>query len=182
MKTKKFIITTIHEYLNNQILKENISNRYILLPYSEDNGGDFEEEEYYDKYDIDKYEAANRAVEIAIDGGISILRNKNLHGILIDINNSRIIGAIWISNSSDEFSFDIAIDGSYQNMGLSSILIDSAIDEYRNQKDMYDDMGDNDFKMEVDVINPKLAQILKNKYNFYVIGELSQHRVLMSMD
>jgi len=38
------------------------------------------------------------------------------------------------------------------------------------------------FKMEVDVINPKLAQILKNKYGFYVVSELSQNRVLMSVD
>lgn len=155
------------------VLKEN-KNRYILLPYDEYNE-DFEE------YGIDEYEAADKALEIAKDGGVTILRDKRLSGILIDIKAKRVIGAIWVSDDNEKFSFDIAIDSSYQNMGLSSILIENAIDEYKTQKEIYDDMGE-DFKMEVDVINPKLAQILKNKYGFYVVGELSQNRVLMSFD
>lgn len=155
------------------VLKEN-KNRYILLPYDEYNE-DFEE------YGIDEYEAADKALEIAKDGGVTILRDKRLSGILVDIKIKRIIGAIWVSDNNEKFSFDIVIDSSYQNMGLSNILIRSAIDEYKSQKEIYDDMGE-DFKMEVDVINPKLAQILKNKYGFYVVGELSQNRVLMSID
>lgn len=170
IKLRKFIATTIREYLNEQ---QN-NSRYILLPYDEYNE-DFEE------YGIDEYDAADRALEIAKNGGVTILRDKRLSGILIDTKLPRVIGAIWVSDSSDKFSFDIAIDSSYQNMGLSDILIKDAISEYQTQKHMYDDMGE-DFKMEVDVINPKLAQILKNKYGFYVVGELSQSRVLMSMD
>lgn len=162
------------QFLNEQqILKEN-NSRYILLSYDEYNE-DFEE------YGIDEYDAADRALEIAKDGGVTILRDKRLSGILIDTKLPRVIGAIWVSDSSDKFSFDIAIDSSYQNMGLSDLLIKDAISEYKTQKDMYDDRGE-DFKMEVDVINPKLAQILKNKYGFYVVGELSQNRVLMSVD
>jgi len=157
-----------------QILNEN-NNKYILLPYDDEYNEDFEE------YGIDEYDAAGRALEIAKNGGVTILRDKRLSGILLDTKLSKVIGAIWVSDSSDKFSFDIAIDSSYQNMGLSDILIKDAISEYNSQKDAYDGM-DEDFKMEVDVINPKLAQILKNKYGFYVVSELSQNRVLMSVD
>ena len=172
--SRKIIETTIKEYVNKQHLLNENNNRYVLLPYDEYNE-DFEE------YDIDEYEAADRALEIAKNGGVTILSDKRLSGILIDSKLSKVIGAIWVSDGNDKFSFDIAIDSSYQNMGLSHILIKDAINEYQFQKDMYDDMGE-DFKMEVDVINPKLAQTLKNKYGFYVVGELSQDRVLMSID
>ena len=175
MELRKFIKTTIREYLNQQqILKEN-NGRYILLPYADEYNEDFEE------YGIDEYDAADRALEIAKKGGVTILRDKRLSGILLDTKLSKVIGAIWVSDSGDKFSFDIAIDSSYQNMGLSDILIKNAISEYKSQKDAYDDT-DEDFKMEVDVINPKLAQILKNKYGFYVVSELSRNRVLMSVD
>lgn len=170
----RFIHINIDGYLNETKILEENNNRYILLPYSEDN-------ENYGEYGIDEYEASDMALEIARDGGITILRDKRLSGILIDTKLSKVIGAIWVSDGSDKFSFDIAIDSSYQNMGLSHILIKEAINEYKFQKDMYDDM-DKELKMEVDVINPKLAQILKNKYGFYIVGELSQSRVLMSLD
>lgn len=177
MVGKKYIKTYLRKYLNeNLILKENSGNdRYVLLPYSDDYNEDFEE------YGIDEYEAADRVLEIAKNGGVNILRDKRLSGILLDKKLSKVIGAIWVSDDNEKFSFDIAIDSSYQNMGLSNILIEEAITEYKIQKEMYDDMG-KDFKMEVDVINPKLAQILKNKYGFYVAGELSQDRVLMTLD
>lgn len=45
----------------------------------------------------------------------------------------------------------------------------------------YFSMSDEEFKVEVDVINPRLAKILQNKYGFYVVGQLSQDRVLMSV-
>ena len=169
MRTEKYIVTTIQEYRK---LNENISDRYMLFYYDEYN-------EMFDDYDIDQYEAADKANEVAINAGLTILRNKRLSNILIDIKLKDVIGAVWISDSRYKFSFDLAIDSSYQNMGLSSILIGAALDEYQIQKDMYDDMEE-DFEMEVDVINPKLAKILKSKYGFYVTSELSPTRVLMS--
>ena len=41
---------------------------------------------------------------------------------------------------------------------------------------------DDDLKMEVDVINPKLAQILQSKYGFHKVGDLGPDRVLMSLN
>lgn len=148
--------------------------RYILLQYDEYN-------EDFSDYGIDEYDANNKALEIAKKNSVRILRDKNLSGILIDSNFKKVIGAIWVSDNSDIFSFDIVIDGLYHNMGLSDILIKSAIEEYRFQKSIYTDMG-KEFKMEVDVINPKLAHILKAKYGFYVLRELAQDRFLMRFE
>ena len=166
--------TTLREYLNEQQKLKKNNNRYILL-YNDEYNDEFEE------YDIDQFEASDEALKIAKNEGLNILRDKNLSSILIDSKFKKVIGGIWISDNSNKFSFDIAIDSSYQKKGLSDILIKNAIKEYRMQKYMYDDMG-KDFKMEVDVINPKLAQILKNKYGFYIIKSLPQNRVLMSVD
>lgn len=173
MKQQK-ISTTINDFLNEQQSLKN-EERYILLPC-----GDDIDDELYEEYDIDIYDAYNSAEQIAKDGGLNILSDKRLLDVQLDISKSCIIGGVWVSDNDEIFSFDIAIDSSYQNMGLSSMLIESAISEYESQKDMYDDMG-KDFKMEVDVINPKLAQILEKKYGFFTITELSQNRVLMSV-
>jgi ribosomal protein S18 acetylase RimI-like enzyme len=170
MQLREYISKIIQECLN-----EDLNDRYILLQYSDGYNEDFDEN------GIDEYEAADMAERIAKNGGVTILRDKDLSGVLVDSKIPKVIGGIWVSNSSDKFSFDIAIDSSYQNMGLSDILIKAAIGEYNAQKEMYDEVGE-DFKMEVDVINPKLAQILKSKYGFHVVGEISQNRVLMSID
>jgi ribosomal protein S18 acetylase RimI-like enzyme len=151
------------------IVEESV-DRYVLVPYYEDSD--------FDEYGIDEYEAADRAEEIAKNGGVTILRGQELSALLIDSKFSKVIGGLWVSNNSDKFSFDIAIDSGYQNMGLSSKLIQAAIGEYEHQKEMYGD----DFRMEVDVINPKLAQILEKKYGFHVVANITQDRVLMSID
>jgi len=156
-----------------EIIKESIEesfDRYALVPYYDD--VDLEE------YGIDEYEAYDRAHDIAKFGGVTILRGQELSALLVDSKSSKVIGGLWVSNDRDKFSFDIAIDSSYQNMGLSSKLIEAAISEYEQQKEIYGD----DFKMEVDVINPKLAKILQNKYGFYVVADIDQNRVLMSID
>ncbi len=155
------------------VLRESFSDeRYRLLAYSDDYNEDFEE------YDLDEYEVYERAHEIAKNGGVTILRDKHLISVLVDLEEKKVIGALWVSQDHDKFSFDIALDSGYQNMGLSSNLIKAAISEYEMQKEMYGD----DLKMEVDVINPKLAQILQSKYGFHKVGDLGPNRVLMSLN
>lgn len=163
----------IRESVRSVIVESINSDRYTLIPYGEDI--DLEE------FGLDEYEAADRAGEIAKYGGVTILRGQELAAILLDTSSPEVIGGLWVSHDNDKFSFDIALDSSYQNMGLSSKLIDAAIDEYEIQKSMHDEM-ESDFKMEVDVINPKLAQILQKKYGFHIVGHLSQDRVLMSVN
>lgn len=170
-KLKSIIKSTIRQYLNEQ--QEN--NRYLLFSYDET--GNQDNDEKFELYNIDPDNATRDAYKIAKDGGIRITSNNNLSGILIDTKLSRVIGAIWFSNNNYTFSFDIALDSSYQNMGLSSILINAAISEYNYLKEIFEDI-----EMEVLVINPKLVQILKNKYGFYVVRYESQDRVIMSID
>lgn len=170
MKLNKLIESTLKDFL-----KEEELNRFILLAYNDEYNDDLEE------YGIDKYEAADEVYNIAKNGGVNILRDKNLSGVLIDTLNSKVIGGVWVSDDNEVFSFDIAIDKPYQNMGLSHMLIKDVIGEYEFQKSIHDEIG-NDFRMEVDVINPKLAQILKNKYNFKVVKNIDNNRVLMSRD
>ncbi len=161
-----FVKKTLNEMTNSG------GERYQLLAYSDDYNEDFEE------YGLDEYEVSERAHEIAKNGGVTILRDKNLNSVLVDLKEKKVIGGLWVSQDHDKFSFDIALDSTYQNMGLSSNLIKQAISEYEMQKEMYGD----DLVMEVDVINPKLAEILKNKYGFYKVGDLGPNRVLMSLN
>lgn len=146
-------------------------NRYELI------GFDYDDDFALEELGLDIYEVEEDALEIAKNGGVSILSDKVLRSVLVDTKEKKVIGALWVSEGGSDFSFDIAIDSSYQNMGLSSKLIESAISEYEYQKEAY---GDN-FKMNVDVINPKLAQILEKKYGFHVTGHLGPNRVLMSL-
>jgi ribosomal protein S18 acetylase RimI-like enzyme len=174
MKTRNLSLKELKSLVK-KIISEQSNDRYILIPYNDD------AEETFDEYGIDYYDAQKTAYDIAKNGGVTILRNKELSGVLIDAKLSLVIGAIWTSIDDNIFSFDIAIDPSYQNMGLSHMLIKDGINQYKNEKFAYDDM-DEDFEMELDVINPKLADILKNKYGFHVVGQLSPNRVLMHMD
>jgi len=158
--------TLIKKLLREGLIKES----YELIPYYDDVD--------LSDYNIDEDEAYNEAHEIAKDGGVQILRDKELHSLLLDTNGNRVIGGLWVSNDSNVFSFDVAIDSGYQNIGLSDKLIVAAIDEFNQQKEVYGD----DLEMEVDVINPKLASILANKYGFYKTADIDQNRVLMSLN
>jgi ribosomal protein S18 acetylase RimI-like enzyme len=186
---KKIILTESQYRLLLKEAKENV----IYISYNDEYGFDYQESnefddenEDYDDYDeqessIDEYQAADDALKIAKETGVNILRDKNIKGILYDTNEKIVVGALWTSDDSDTFSFDIAITPSYQNQGLSSELIRNAIDEYNNQKSMYDEMGE-PFGMEVDVINPKLVEILKKKYGFKTIKNVNDTRALITRE
>ena len=91
------------KHLIKKLLREGLLNeKYELVAYHDD--VDLSE------FDIDEYEAADEAEKIAKDGGVTILRDKELNGLLIDTNNNRVIGAIWFSNDNENFSFDIAMN------------------------------------------------------------------------
>jgi GNAT superfamily N-acetyltransferase/DNA-directed RNA polymerase subunit RPC12/RpoP len=186
---KKIILTENQYKLLLKEAKENV----IYIPYDDEYGFDYQEsnesddeDDDYEDYDeqessIDEYQAVDDALKIAKETGVNILRDKNIKGILYDTNEKIVVGALWISDDSDAFSFDIAITPSYQNQGLSSELIRNAIDEYNYQKSAYDEMG-NPFPMEVDVINPKLVEILKTKYGFKTIKNVNDTRALMTIN
>lgn len=150
-------------------IKESL-NRFITVKY------DNEYNEELEELEIDEYEAANRAEEIARKEGVGILRNKELNDLLIDVAKKEIIGASWISIDDNVFSFDIAIDSLYQGKGLATQLLNNLMNEY----EFYQEMNDN-LKIELDVINPKLAQILKTNYGFKVLQKVGPDRVIMGL-
>lgn len=163
------MLKNIKKLLRESLLTEN--NNFQILPFYED----VEYDEF--GFDLDEYEVYNQAQEVAKSGGVTILSSKHLHSITLDVKQGRVIGAIWVSQDSSEFSFDIAIDPSFQNMGLATPLLDAAMEEYESQKEVHGD----DLEIVIDVINPKLAEILQSKYGFEVGAHLSQDRVLMTL-
>jgi len=172
-----YINTKFEDFIKEEKQYEEL---YVFLPY----GDQLEEDGILDEYGINKdiYEIGDITEDIAKNVGITILRNKNLSGVLINTKTKEIIGALWVTNENDKYSFDIALDNRYQNIGLSKYLINPAIEEFKLQKEIQNDIGNQNFYMEVDVINPKLAKILKDKYNFYKTTDIDQNRILMSLD
>jgi hypothetical protein len=152
-------------------LNENLQSNVIFLPYSDDYNEELED------YNIDEYDVEQQTLDIAKENNLNILRDKNLKGFLFDTTNNKIVGALWTSDDNNSFSFDIAIDKQYQGLKLSHLLIKNAIEEYQIQSDY----GNFNLPMEVDVINPMLANILKTKYNFRVIKRITNDRVIMAL-
>lgn len=162
------------EFINENLLNENIK----LLPYDEEGGFNDELEDY----GIDPYEAGDVAFNIAKSNNMNILSDKNLRHILVDLNEKKVIGGVWTSEVNGVFSFDIAIDSQYQGKGLSELLIKRALDEYEYMNDIYYDMNDEKLDISVDVINPKLAKILQNHYNFKVKEKIGSDRIIMGLE
>jgi ribosomal protein S18 acetylase RimI-like enzyme len=121
--------------------------------------------------DIDVYEADKAASKIAKDNSINILRDKNLKTVALDENNN-VIGALWTSIIGDEFSFDIAVDKSFQRKGIGEKLLKEAFAEFN----AYDDEGN--LKYNVDVVNPSMEKLLL-KYGFVVSNEIVGHTIMI---
>ena len=164
-----------------KLLRENLifenKNKYVLFPISYD---DYNEEIEDSNLDID--ELIDRVHKIANENGVNILSDKRLSNILVDVENGTAIGGVWVSDNNMSFSFDIALDKNYQNLRLSHLLIDAALEEYEMQNDTVLDMSNKKLSMDIDVINPKLADILKRKYGFRVKKRISNDRVIMSLN
>lgn len=164
----------IKKLLRESLISEE-ENKYIIVGISED-GYD----EQIEEYGLNTDELSNRAYQIANENGIRIYNNKRLSSVLVDIENRLAIGGVWTSDG-DEFSFDIALDKNYQNLRLSHLLIDAAISEYQYQNDIFMDMNRKRLPINVEVINPKLADILKRKYGFKINKkQLSNNGVIMT--
>jgi GNAT superfamily N-acetyltransferase len=162
----------INESKLNLIKEESSNYKYFPIDSEYDN-------EDLDDLDLDIYELTDQADNIAKSSNINILRNKDLKGIILDLNTNEVAGALWIENDSDEFSFDIAVDPKHRNKRLSYILIDEALSEYDARNSEYNDYKNKNLPMKIDVVNPLLANILKSKYGFKVFKRITNDRVLM---
>lgn len=146
--------------LKNILIETNIENINI----------DIEDNEYE--------EYTEQAYDLATNTGLRILRDKELYEIKVDHNKDKVIAALFVTESSESFSFDIAVDRSYENIGYGSELVESALEHYEFLKDVYGE----DYKIEVHVINPKMKSILKNKFGFEVQAELSPRESIMTLN
>jgi len=155
-------------------LNENSASKYQYVVYDEYN-------DVFEDLGIDSYEAYDDALQIAKEGGVNILSNKELVGILIQTELLEVVGGLWVSYDNDSFSFDIAISKKHQGKGLSHRLIKAAMSEYNIQNDTYQDMHDGKaLPMQVDVINPLLAATLEKHYGFTVYSQVGPDRVIMT--
>jgi hypothetical protein len=169
----KNLIKLIKEEYNNLIKEQESNYKYFPIDSEYDN-------EDLEELDLDIYKLTDQADNIAKSSNINILRNKELKGIILDLNTNEVAGALWIENDSDEFSFDIAVDPKHRNKRLSYILIDEALSEYNLMNDQYIDYSNKKkLPMKIDVVNPLLANILKTKYGFKVFKRITNDRVLM---
>jgi len=138
--------------------------------------------QYWDEMaeEYDPWVTASQAEAIADSSGIRISRNKEL--TFIAMRDGDVIGAVWsdiVQNDDDfddtsyDYDFDIAVDKESRGMvGLK--LIESAISDY------YDKLSDQqNSRIKVWVINPKLVRVLENKYHFDIESEYSDGSAYM---
>jgi GNAT superfamily N-acetyltransferase/pyrimidine operon attenuation protein/uracil phosphoribosyltransferase len=97
------------------------------------------------------------AYKMAKKHGISVLSDKEIHTVAISHN--QVIGGLWTTWMSGEFSFDVAVRDDYQGQGVGNKLVDIAIDTYEQDKEAFGDEA----IMRVDVINPTMEKMLLKK-------------------
>jgi len=121
-------------------------------------------DEYYNETEYifgDEIESefAEDAYNMAKKHGISVLSDKELYCIAVI--NDEVIGALWTTWLSGEFSFDVVVRDDYQGEGIGNKLVDISIQEYGQTKEAYDN-GDGTV-LRVDVINPQMEKMLLKK-------------------
>jgi len=101
-------------------------------------------------------EDADMAYKMAKKYGIGVLSDKDLYAIIKD--GDEVVGGLWTSWLSSEFSFDIVVNEKYQGQGLGSKLADMAIQTYNQDKEAYEEPV-----MRAYVVNPSMEKILARK-------------------
>ena len=119
------------------------------------------EEEYED--DEDYVPVVDQVAEFT---KIGIVSAHDLNYVAVDINDSnKAYGALFSGVLGDKFSWDVSVHPDARGMGVASDLIDAAIEEYKQLRDVYDDLS-----MKVHVVNPVLVKHLERK-GFKIVEE-----------
>ena len=116
----------------------------------------------------------SKAYNLAKNTGIRISGNKNLLYAFYDKNVDKVIGAVF-SDHVGVYSFDVVVDSGYERSGYATKLIQIAQSDYEFVKE-----GDEDLIMEIDCINPIMADILRRKFKFKDGAVLGPDRIIMT--
>jgi ribosomal protein S18 acetylase RimI-like enzyme len=116
----------------------------------------------------------DKAYKLAYNRGIRISSSKDLLYALYDATMEKVIGAIF-RDSIGKYSFDIVVDSGYERTGIATKLVQIAQDDYEMHKEY-----DEDLEMEIDCINPVMADILRRKFGFKDGAILGPDRIIMT--
>jgi GNAT superfamily N-acetyltransferase len=112
------------------------------------------------------------AYKMAKKHDIGVLSDKEIYTVAIS--NDEVVGALWTSWLSGEFSFDVVVREDFQGKGVGKKLVDIAIDTYNQDKEAYDE----DAIMRIDVVNPKMEKMLLSK-GFEIEGKQPGHTMMI---
>ena len=115
-----------------------------------------------DNEEMDKL--AEKAWKIALASPIRILSNRELSAIALIGN--KVVGGGWSAvehprydDAEGTFTFDIVVDPKAQGKGVGDALVEEMLREFRSVRDM----GDAEYVLNVEVVNPAMERILARR-------------------
>ena len=161
----------LKELYNTYIISEFTKSDYIEIPYGQDDGIDYDtlEDEGLEDYEddiLDKIDTLEK------ESGIHFTRDRFIDTILFHKKDNKVVGVLYYSDDTDKFTFDVIVSKDYRNKGIASYLVELALDFYNSDTEMFNN------KIEVDAVNPIMANLLKTKFNFKVKEKLPGREIL----
>ena len=98
----------------------------------------------------------NQSTRLSKEVNMGITRDRELSNVIT--RDRKVIGALWKSFENGNYEFDIAVHPMYQNKGIGSQLVDRAINDFSEYKDM-----DDNATMRVHVISPIMQKLLESR-------------------
>jgi len=113
----------------------------------------------YNFYDEDESDddILGLSYALAKQNGLYISSDKTLTDYVLD--GEKVVAALFCSQDSTSFSFDVVVDENYRNQKIATKLINYALSLYKENKEIYGD----DYYAEVEVVNPLLIGVLEKK-------------------
>ena len=137
--------------------------------------------------DMDHWEVANQADKVFNASGIRPQSTSNISHVAVE--DGQVIGSVsseWSQEEGDGehplyvFKFDVAVLPKFRGPAMVGMkLIRQAMEKYRHEKHMYQEMGGSTM-MRLWVVNPRLVPVLESKFGFEVesqYGDGSAHLI-----
>jgi GNAT superfamily N-acetyltransferase len=122
--------------------------------------------------DSDDTKDIELAYQLVNNSDINILSDKEAFVVAKD--NEMVVGALFVGNGSDHFSFDIVTHPDYKRQGIARLLSQAAMSEYDYRKDAYG----NEYHLMIDVVNDMFVNFLVNEYDLNVYSIKGSHTLL----